>query len=49
MKNLQCEIAVRPVQMTMNGIDDVEFLFAFNKNQPLMPVGEALLVARFRV
>jgi DNA repair protein RecN (Recombination protein N) len=39
MKNLQCEIAVRPVQMTMNGIDDVEFLFAFNKNQPLMPVG----------
>lgn len=39
MKNLQCEIAVRPTQLSPTGIDNVEFLFAFNKNQPLMPVG----------
>lgn len=42
MKNLQCEVAVTPAQsLTANGSDDVAFLFAFNKAQPLMPVGGA--------
>lgn len=39
MKNLQCEITVRDTELTITGIDQVEFLFAFNKNQPLLPVG----------
>ena len=39
MKNLQCEITVRDTELTSTGIDQVEFLFAFNKNQPLLPVG----------
>lgn len=39
MKNLQCEITVRDTELSVTGIDQVEFLFAFNKNQPLLPVG----------
>ena len=39
MKNLQCEITVRDTELSSTGIDHVEFLFAFNKNQPLLPVG----------
>ncbi len=39
MKNLQCEIPVRDTELSSTGIDHVEFLFAFNKNQPLLPVG----------
>jgi DNA repair protein RecN (Recombination protein N) len=39
MKNLQVEIAVKETELTSTGIDFIEFLFAFNKNQPLMPVG----------
>jgi DNA repair protein RecN (Recombination protein N) len=39
MKNLQVDITVRDTEMTSTGIDQVEFLFAFNKNQPLLPVG----------
>lgn len=39
MKNLQCEITVRDTELSPTGIDHVEFLFAFNKNQPLLPVG----------
>lgn len=39
MKNLQVEISIKPVQLSATGIDAIEFLFAFNKNQPLMPVG----------
>lgn len=39
MKNLQVEISIKPVQLLATGIDAIEFLFAFNKNQPLMPVG----------
>ncbi len=39
MKNLQVEISVTPVEMTSTGMDEVKFLTAFNKNQPLMPVG----------
>lgn len=33
MKNLQCVIAVEQGEMTQTGIDNVEFRFAFNKNQ----------------
>lgn len=39
MKNLQVEIQVLPTEMTPTGIDTVAFMVAFNKNQPLMPVG----------
>lgn len=39
MKNLQCDISVTAADMTATGCDKVEFLFSFNKNQPLMPVG----------
>lgn len=39
MKNLQCEIRVTEGDLTSHGADTVEFLFAFNKNQPLLPVG----------
>lgn len=40
MKNLNCEIRIRPVKLTSSGADEVEFLFSFNKNQPLMPLGQ---------
>ena len=39
MKNLQCEIRITPIEISSTGIDKIEFLFAFNKNQQLMPVG----------
>ncbi len=39
MKNLRTEIKVTQGDLTPSGMDTVEFLFAFNKNQPLMPVG----------
>lgn len=39
MKNLQVDIRVDQTDMTATGIDTVEFLVAFNKNQPLMPIG----------
>lgn len=38
MKNLQCDIRVSGADISSTGIDNVEFLFAFNKNQPLTPV-----------
>ena len=38
MKNLQFNIDFKPVELNANGCDSVEFLFAFNKNQKLMPV-----------
>lgn len=41
MKNLQVEIAVKETELTATGIDFIEFLFAFNKNQTPMPVGNA--------
>lgn len=40
MANLRCEIRVSPSKLSDTGMDNVEFLFAFNKNQPLMPVGK---------
>ncbi len=39
MKNMRCEIRVNNCDLTSHGADNVEFLFAFNKNQPLLPVG----------
>ncbi|MBR5331932.1 MAG: DNA repair protein RecN [Muribaculaceae bacterium] len=40
MKNLQCEVSVtNTTSLQPNGIDNIEFLFAFNKNQQLMPIG----------
>lgn len=39
MKNLQVEVAVKETELTSTGIDFIEFLFAFNKNQQPMPVG----------
>ncbi len=39
MKNLRCEMTVEEADMSATGIDKVELLVAFNKNQPLMPVG----------
>lgn len=38
MKNLRVEIAVEPADLSPTGADVVNFKFAFNKNQPLMPV-----------
>lgn len=38
MKNLQYHIDFKPVELNASGCDSVEFLFAFNKNQTLMPV-----------
>ena len=39
MKNLQCEVKVsNTTSLQPNGIDVIEFLFAFNKNQTLMPI-----------
>ncbi len=39
MKNLRVEIQVRDAELTSTGVDQVEFLFAFNKNQEPLPVG----------
>lgn len=38
MANLQVDINVSPADIGASGADRVEFLFAFNKAQPLMPV-----------
>lgn len=40
MPNLQCSIAVEATKLKESGMDNIDFLFAFNKNQPLMPVGK---------
>ena len=40
MENLRCEIVLTPTKLAPAGADAVEFMFAFNKNQPLMPVGK---------
>lgn len=39
MKNLQVEVSVKETELTATGIDYIEFLFAFNKNQQPMPIG----------
>lgn len=40
MKNLRCEIILSQGKLSPRGTDSADFRFAFNKNQPLMPVGE---------
>lgn len=39
MPNLRCEISLTRGKLGADGLDQVQFLFAFNKNQALMPVG----------
>lgn len=39
MKNLRAHVEITTGDMSPTGMDTVEFKFAFNKNQPLMPVG----------
>lgn len=40
MNNLRCEVEIKPSStLSVTGSDEVSFTFAFNKNQPLMPVG----------
>lgn len=41
MKNLRAHVEIHTGDMSATGMDTVEFRFAFNKNQPLMPVGGA--------
>lgn len=38
MSNLRCEICITAGKLQTKGFDNVEFKFAFNKNQQLMPV-----------
>ena len=38
MKNIMFEICFTPTELSPTGTDNVDFLFAFNKNQQLMPV-----------
>lgn len=40
MENLTVKIEVTSADMSATGIDNVEFLFAFNKNQEPLPVGK---------
>lgn len=40
MANLRCKIEFAPVKLCKDGADQINFLFAFNKNQELLPVGE---------
>lgn len=39
MPNIRCEISITQGKLGPDGIDQVQFLFAFNKNQPLVPIG----------
>lgn len=39
MNNLRCEIGFSTGRLTPDGIDSVEFRFAFNKNQTPLPIG----------
>lgn len=41
MKNLECFINVEPADINPTGIDSVEFLFSFNKNQTPTPVANS--------
>lgn len=40
MPNLRCEIQLTKGKLGPNGYDQIQFLFAFNKNQTLVPVGQ---------
>lgn len=39
MPNLRCEVSFTRGKLSPDGIDQLQFLFAFNKNQSLLPVG----------
>lgn len=39
MDNLRCEISLTRIKLGLDGYDQIQFLFSFNKNQTLMPVG----------
>ncbi|MEE1207268.1 MAG: DNA repair protein RecN [Muribaculaceae bacterium] len=40
MPNLRCAIELTPGKLTATGMDSVQMMVAFNKNQPPMPVGK---------
>lgn len=40
LENLRCDIALTQGKLTAEGIDSIEFMFAFNKNQALTPIGK---------
>lgn len=39
MKNIKCEIRLNPVKLSHQGMDEIQFMVAFNKNQPLLEIG----------
>ena len=41
MPNLRCDISFTRGKLGVDGFDQVQYLFAFNKNQALMPLGGA--------
>lgn len=41
MNNLRCEVKIEHTDISATGTDSLEFLFAFNKNQTPLPVGNA--------
>lgn len=40
LANIRFEVSLTQSKLSVDGMDTIEFLFAFNKNQPLMPVGK---------
>lgn len=40
LSNLKCDILISKSKLTPLGMDQIDFRFAFNKNQPLMSVGK---------
>lgn len=40
LSNLRCDILISKSKLTSFGMDQIDFRFAFNKNQPLMSVGK---------
>ena len=40
LPNLRCDISITKSKLTPLGMDQIDFRFAFNKNQPLMSVGK---------
>ncbi len=40
LPNLRCDIVITKSKLTPTGMDQADFRFAFNKNQPLAPVGK---------
>lgn len=40
LSNLRCDILISKSKLTPFGMDQIDFCFAFNKNQPLMSVGK---------